>query len=87
MKNNDKLVIHVEAADTGRGTEITLAIEGRTTNSDMLTILLTIGRAAELSDKEWLKLALAGVRGDNAVNGTIREEYRMGGAIRRDKET
>lgn len=82
----DRLVIHVEAAPERGGTGISLQMEGRCDTADLLTILLTIGRAAELTADEWLRLAFAGVGGDNAVGGTIREDYSMGGSIRRKKE-
>lgn len=83
---DDKLVIHVEAAPERGGTGISLEMRGRCDTADLLTILLTIGRAAELTADEWLRLAFAGVGGDNAVGGTIREEYSMGGGVRREKE-
>lgn len=82
----DRLVIHVEAAPERGGTGISLQMEGRCDTADLLTILLTIGRAAELTADEWLRLAFAGVGGDNAVRGKIREEYSIGGGVRREKK-
>lgn len=82
----EKLVIHVEAAPERGGMGISIQMGDRCDTADLLTILLTLGRAAELTADEWLRLAFAGVGGDNAVGGTIREEYSIGGGVRREKK-